>query len=153
MKAIPRLQKCGNCLVRASTHHVSLATIPSSFLRVGSALRLGSPCLWDSDQIAGDTNCCIVQVTSRDILVQNAHLRCEDGPSQCRTHCPLLRNTVTWPLQSGLNNSSAMVSVTALLSHSPGIGLHSSDLLVSHLAGPKGTQMLMLAIKCVAGSA
>ena len=84
VKAIPRLQMCGNCLVRVSraiggtrkemgllmgpTHNAGFASIPSSFLRVGSTLSMGSPCTWDRDQITGETNCCIVRVTSKDIL-------------------------------------------------------------------------------------
>ena len=55
------------------THHAGLATIPSSSLRVGSTLRLGSPCPRDRDQITGESNCCIVRVTSKNILVQNEH--------------------------------------------------------------------------------
>ena len=130
-----RLHMCGNCLVRASktigvtrkqaerlmgsTHHAGLATIPSSSLRIGAVHLLSPPCLWDRDQTVGETNCGIVQETSKDILDENAHFLCEDGTSQC----PLSRSTVTWPFQSlkntcesntftGLKNLSATVSMT-----------------------------------------
>ena len=63
------------------TPYAGFAMNPCSSLRVGSGRRLGSPCLWDRDQTAGETNCCIAQVTSNDILVQNAHFLCEDGTS------------------------------------------------------------------------
>ena len=65
----------------APTRHAGPATIPSSLLQVGSRLRLGSPCVWDRDQITGETNCCIVQAVWRDILVRNARFLCEDGAS------------------------------------------------------------------------
>ena len=53
-----------------STHHGVFAAIPSTSLRVGSMRRLGSPpCLWDRDE-TGETYCCIVEVTSKDITVQ-----------------------------------------------------------------------------------
>ena len=68
------------------THHACLATI-SSFLRVASALRMGSPCQRDRDQITGETNCCIVRVTSENSLVQNEHLR-EDGASLIQVILP-----------------------------------------------------------------
>ena len=71
-------------------------TFPSSLLRVGSMRRLGSPCQWDHDQTTGETNLCVVQETSKDILDPNPHFLCEDGTSKCRTYCPLLRNTMTW---------------------------------------------------------
>ena len=57
-------------LLIGPTHDAGLATIPSSSLRVGSV------CLWDRDQ-TGETRCCIVEVTSKDILDQNAHFLCE----------------------------------------------------------------------------
>ena len=63
------------------THHAGFATIPSSFLRVGSALRKGSPCQWDRCQITGETNCCIVRVTSKNILDKYEHFLREDGAS------------------------------------------------------------------------
>ena len=34
--------------------------------------RVGWPCLWDRSQTTGETNCCIVQMTSKDILDRNA---------------------------------------------------------------------------------
>ena len=68
----------------APTRHAGPATIPASMLRVGSVRRLGSPCVWDRDQIIGETNRCIVQATSKDILVRNAHFLCEDGTSWCK---------------------------------------------------------------------
>ena len=126
MKAIPRLQMCGNCLVRASktnggtrkrrnqtelligpTPHAGLATIPSSSLRVGSVRGLDSLCQWDRNQTTGEPICCIVDVTSKDILDQNAHILCEDGTSWCRTCCPRLRNDMTWPFQNLMNTSES----------------------------------------------
>ena len=87
-------------LLTAPTHHAGLATIPSSLLRIGSVRRLDSLCLWDRDQTSGETNSCIVEVTLKDILDQNAHFLCEDGTSWCRTYCPQLRIAMTWPFQS-----------------------------------------------------
>ena len=74
------------------THHAGLTTIPSSFLRVGPALRLSSPCLWDRVQTIGDTTCCFVEATTKDILDPNAQFFCEDETSSFGTYCPLLRN-------------------------------------------------------------
>ena len=62
--------------------------------------RLDSAFLLELDQTIGETNCCIEEVTSKDLLDQNAHFLCEDETSQCRAYCPLLRNTMTWPLQN-----------------------------------------------------
>ena len=84
----------------APARHAGLATIPSSLLRVGSVRRLGSPCLRDREQTAGETHCCIVEVTSKDALNRNARILCEDGTSWCKTFCPPLRNVMTWPFQS-----------------------------------------------------
>ena len=56
--------------------------------------------LWNRDKISGETNCCIFRVKSKDILVQSEHFFREDGTSICRTYCPLVRNTMTWPFQS-----------------------------------------------------
>ena len=69
MKASKTVGKTGRQTERfiGPIHHAGRATIPSSFLRVGSALRLGSPCSWDRDQITGETNCCTVRATSKDI--------------------------------------------------------------------------------------
>ena len=64
-------------LPTAPTHHAGLATMSSSLLRVGSVRRLDSLCLRDRDQNAGEPICCIVEVTSKDILDQNAHFLCE----------------------------------------------------------------------------
>ena len=72
-------------LSTAPTRHAGPATIPSSLLRVGSVRRLGSPCLWDRDQITGETNCCIVQAISKNILVRNARFLGEVETSWCKT--------------------------------------------------------------------
>ena len=60
-------------LLTAPTRHAALATIPPLLFRVGSVRRLDSPCPWDRDQTTGESNCCIVEVTSKDILDQNGH--------------------------------------------------------------------------------
>ena len=78
-------------------HHVGLATIPSSLLRVGP---VRSPCLWDRYQTTGETNCFVVRVTSRNVLVQSEHFLHKVGTHHCGTYCLLLHNTRTWPSQS-----------------------------------------------------
>ena len=84
----------------ATDSHVGLATIPSSLLLVGSVRRLGSPCLWDCDQITGETNRYIVRVTSKNVLVQSEHFLHKVGKTYCGTYCLQLHNTRTWPFQS-----------------------------------------------------
>ena len=64
--------------------HVGLTTSRSSLFRVGSMRLPGSPCQWDRDQTTGGTNCCIVQVTSKNTLGQNVHFLCVHKTSQCR---------------------------------------------------------------------
>ena len=81
-----RIKKMG--LRTAPTRHAGPAKVPSSLHRVGSVRRLGSPCLWDRDQIAGETNCCIVQAISKDILVRSARFLCEVETSWCMSCCP-----------------------------------------------------------------
>ena len=78
----------------------SPAPSASPSLRVGSVHRLGSPCLWNRNQTTGETNCCIVQVTSKDILDRNGRFLREVETSWCRTLCPQLRNVMMGPLQS-----------------------------------------------------
>ena len=117
VEASPRLQMCGNCLVRASktigrtgqtdgqlirpTHHAGLATIPSSFLRVGSARRLGSPCQRGRDQeyLRNELLYLADDIEERHPGPKRA-LPSRKRGVQCRTYFPLLRNTMTWPLQS-----------------------------------------------------
>ena len=137
VKTIPRLQMCGNYLVRdwktigrtrrqtkrlvGPTHHAGLATIPSSFLRNGSALRLGPLCLWDHDQNIGETICCIVEVTPKDILDPHAHFFCEDGMSCCRTCCPPLRYALMWAFQN-LRNIHETETITGTKNLSSQLG-------------------------------
>ena len=73
------------------------------FITPSSVRRLGSLCLWDRNQTTGETNCCIVQVTSKDILDRNACFLCKVGTSWCKTFCPPLRNVMTWPFQKSKN--------------------------------------------------
>ena len=40
---------------------------------IGPVRRLGSLCLWDHNQIAGETNHCTEELTSKNILYQHAH--------------------------------------------------------------------------------
>ena len=77
--------------------------IPSLLIQAGSVHRLNSVCLWDHDQISGDTNHFFEQVTSKNILDPNAHFFCEDRTSCYRAWYPPLRYALTWPCQ-GLKN-------------------------------------------------
>ena len=61
--------------IKKTKLRTGLAPSPSSLPRVVSVRRLGSPCLWSHYQTIGEANCCIVQVTSKDILDQNARGR------------------------------------------------------------------------------
>ena len=85
-------------LLIASTHHAGLASIPSSLLQVGSLRLLDSLCPWDLYQTTGERTCCIVEMTLKEILVQNAHFIREVVTSW--TSCPLLLTDVMWPYQS-----------------------------------------------------
>ena len=60
--------------------------------------RLGSPFLWDCDQITGETRRFFVRVTSRNVMVQSEHILHKVGTLHCGTCC-LLHNTRTWPFQ------------------------------------------------------
>ena len=65
----------------APSYHAGLAVIPSLLLQAGSVHRLASLCLWDHDQSTCVTSYCIEEVTSKNILDQNAHFFCENGTS------------------------------------------------------------------------
>ena len=98
VKAIPRLQMCGICLVTASktiggthkqtglqttpAHHDDPIFIAPSWFSAPPGLTLPG-----KDWTTGGTNFCFEKVTSKDILDQGAH-------------CQLLRNTTTWPFQN-----------------------------------------------------
>ena len=115
VKAIPRLQMCGNCLVRTSRttgrtkyetgrlngpiHPARIPPIPSSSLPVGSVCHLGSSCLRVRDRTTAETDCCIAQMTSKDILDRNARFLREVETSWCGALCPLLHNVMMGPLQ------------------------------------------------------
>ena len=64
-----------------------------------------TPPQWDRNQTTGETNCCTVHVTSKDVLDQSVRILCEDGTSWCKTFCPPQRNVMTWPSQSWKNIS------------------------------------------------
>ena len=65
-------------LLNGPSHHAGLTTIPPLSLRVGSARPKDSLCPWDHDQTTGETNCCIVEATSENILDQNTRFFFED---------------------------------------------------------------------------
>ena len=95
---------------------------PSSLLRVGPVRRLGAPCQRDR------YNCCIVQVTSEDILDRNVRFLCVVETSWCATFCPPLHNVMMGPLQNAKIFESQRLE--ELLHH----GLHElGHLCVQHL--------------------
>ena len=77
-------------------HHVGLATIPSSLLRIGSVRHLDSLCRRDHDRTTGETVCCIEEVTAKD-KDQNADLFFKYEISWSSPCCPLLRYATTQP--------------------------------------------------------
>ena len=82
----------------APTHHAGLATIPSSLLRVVSVRRLDSPCPWDLDQNTGERNCCVVEVTSKEILYQKRALPPRGRDVLVQDVLPTsARIAMTWP--------------------------------------------------------
>ena len=58
---------------------------PSSSLRDGSVRRLGTLYLWDPHPRTGESNCCIVQLRSKDILDRNSRFLREDETSETST--------------------------------------------------------------------
>ena len=110
VRALPRLQICGNCLEQVSKtngkmrkqkelltappRHIGLAMIPSLLLQAGFMRRLDSACQLGRDQTTGETNECIEEVTSNDILDQSARFLCEDVPVQDELPTPAQHDDV-----------------------------------------------------------
>ena len=89
VRAIPRLQMCGNCLERVSK---TTGKIRKQNL-AGSVRRLDSLSPRSQDQTSGETSYCIVEVTSKDTLDQIAAPFFEYWLSWYRACCPLLRQS------------------------------------------------------------
>ena len=99
--------------------HKELLTPPPR--QAGLTRRLGSACLQGQDRTTGEADCCNEEGTLTRTFWTKTCFLCEDGTSSCRTYCPHLRNTMTWPFRKNTCeserfmdpiNSSATASMT-----------------------------------------